>query len=219
MSWECFMVKTTGQEMRWLRRHAVGSCPGPYRTWHNAQVRIEDGPATWSDAIITGTDAHYHSEPDVRAFLNDPRWPTKCAYCDYVFAEDDKPKFGDRSTWGVWAELIYRAVDGRGEWPQRSLPPGAMFDAVWHRPFGHIGPDGLSLTVQLPPGGLDLWCIDSHGTDGGKWTRTGVPPLVTVKPSIKTGAYHGFLQNGRLTDCLGDRVKELAKATKALAEL
>lgn len=220
MSWPCFMVyDDTGMEARWLVRHAVGDCPGPYKTYHHGSVRIENGRFTKAHQI-EGTDKFYHGSPSVASFSDDSRWPTVCNYCSYVFSDGDvspMPYLRD-SIKRVWTEVIYRRPGNPATYyySQRSLPPGAMYDAPWHRPFGHIGPDGLSLTVQLPPGYLSFWCIDGNATDGGKWTRTGTPPDVTASPSILTGDYHGFLQNGVLTDCLGDRTQQLAEATERL---
>lgn len=62
------------------------------------------------------------------------------------------------------------------------------------------------IIVMLP--GRHCFCIDAkcfnaeRGHYGG-WTVTGVPPAITVHPSIDMkGAYHGWLQNGVLSDPL-----------------
>lgn len=223
MTWPCFMVyDDTGMEARWLVRHANGDCPGPYKTYHHGKVRIENGRFT-KGMLIEGSNRHYHGQPDVDAFLDDPRWPVKCDYCSHTFSDSDEsplPYLAPGGTYRIWTEVIYRrpTPNGARYYAQRLLPPGAMYDAPWHRPFGHIGPDGLSLTVQLPPGHLSFWCIDGNATDGGRWTRTGTPPNVTANPSIKTSDYHGWLQNGVLSDCLSDRVEQLAEATARLRE-
>lgn len=57
------------------------------------------------------------------------------------------------------------------------------------------------LMVILPNG--SQFCVDGATTDDGDggWTVTGEPPLITVSPSINVvGLYHGFLQNGVLSD-------------------
>lgn len=216
--WPCFMVyDDTGMEARWLVRHAAGDCPGPYKKYHHAGVRIENGRMTKAQQI-EGTDKFYHGSPDVERFLDDHRWPTQCDFCQHVFSDDDEPPSLGIGTRLIGTEVIYRrpSRDGVRYYPQRSLPPGAMYDAPWHRPFGHIGPDGLSLTVQLPPGYLSFWCIDGPATNGEKWTRTGTPPNVTAAPSILSSDYHGFLQGGVLTDCLADRTQQLAESTARL---
>lgn len=89
--------------------------------------------------------------------------------------------------------------------------PGAMWWDVY-RHFGTEADKALyrkarALFVCLPNG--MPFCIDGpayHWDEttkktvysGGGWTRTGDPPNVTAAPSINTGDWHGFLQNGVL---------------------
>jgi hypothetical protein len=58
------------------------------------------------------------------------------------------------------------------------------------------------LFVCLPNG--DHFCVDSQVSeprDGHGWEVTGEPPHITVSPSINAvGGYHGWLQNGVLSD-------------------
>lgn len=60
------------------------------------------------------------------------------------------------------------------------------------------------LVVRLP-GGTDF-CVDgptfSAGQRGsGGWTVTGEPTAITLSPSINIGgSYHGWIQNGVITD-------------------
>jgi len=67
----------------------------------------------------------------------------------------------------------------------------------------NLGSDGLSLVVRLPGG--DGWPIDFLSSDGGHWTRTGVPPRITTSPSVNMkGVYHGWIRDGVITeDCEG----------------
>jgi hypothetical protein len=78
------------------------------------------------------------------------------------------------------------------------------------------GPDGVSLTVRCPspdgrPTAANDWPVDHPSSSGGRWTRTGDPKActVTAHPSIAIGLpgtpsyYHGFLQDGVLTDHIG----------------
>jgi hypothetical protein len=55
------------------------------------------------------------------------------------------------------------------------------------------------LIVRLP-GGAGDFCVD--GDYGGEiWTVTGEAPNITVSPSIHApGLYHGWLENGVLSD-------------------
>lgn len=54
--------------------------------------------------------------------------------------------------------------------------------------------------VVMFPGGV-AFCIDRKSSDGTGWTVTGEPPNITVSPSIDhRGKWHGFLQNGVISD-------------------
>lgn len=71
----------------------------------------------------------------------------------------------------------------------------------WVSPeFTASGRDYL-IVVRLPPGGGDFF-VDYKSTDGASgWIVTGEMPVITVSPSINAaGAYHGWIQNGVLTD-------------------
>ncbi len=62
------------------------------------------------------------------------------------------------------------------------------------------------LCVVLPSG--DWFAVDGTASDNDHgWTVTGNPPNITVSPSINAiGSYHGWLQNGVLSDdCEGRR--------------
>lgn len=68
------------------------------------------------------------------------------------------------------------------------------------------------LFVIMP--GMAVFCIDgqthSNGVFAGGWTVTGEAPNITVQPSINLGGvYHGWLQNGVITDdCEGRQYNE-----------
>lgn len=199
MTWQCFMVRETGEADLFLRRYRGkdegGKCTLGWG-YHNASVHIGRAPAIWKKH--NDEEMYFHCDPDVKDFVGDSRWPKQCI-CGYEFRNEDH--------WQVNHEIRYRADDGR-EWNSRDLPIGAMFEIHWHfREW--VGPDGKSLFVVLPPGRssslVDHWMIDGPASSGGRWTRTGIPPNINVTPSILTDKYHGFLQNGMLTDSLGDR--------------
>lgn len=66
------------------------------------------------------------------------------------------------------------------------------------------------IMVCLP--GNCLWCVDSQTVDNGQWsgasgwTVTGEAPFITVAPSINIGGtYHGYLQNGVISDDVDGR--------------
>jgi len=63
--------------------------------------------------------------------------------------------------------------------------------------------DRQLLFIRVPKlqHGTDF-CVDSNASSGaGGWTVTGEAPNITVNPSINiVGFYHGWLQNGVLSD-------------------
>jgi hypothetical protein len=140
----------------------------------------------------------------------DEQWPQACELCGAP-AEDGWHRVVDQET-------IYVASDGR-EWPSRDLPVGAMYDGWWQRK----GPDGIGLTVVIPPGrgAVDHWQVDARAGNCNRpdldhycWVRTGNPRLepVTVGKgaegtsctagagSILSDAWHGYLRNGQLVE-------------------
>ena len=192
------MVKAVDEEEAWLRRYADGSCPdmpGDH-SYHNAQAHIGRIPLTYS------SEGYIESVSPSR-YKGDERWPTRCS-CGYEFIDSDR--------WQVLGRRLYENDSGerrildipwRAEAGVPTWEPGAMFDAYWLDKWGE-GPDGLHLSVLLPPDG-HVWHVDGPSSSGGGWTRSGTPPAITASPSILTPRYHGFLQNGVLTDSLPDR--------------
>jgi hypothetical protein len=60
------------------------------------------------------------------------------------------------------------------------------------------------LVICLPDGWH--WCIDQKASNGLEgWQVSGEVPNLTASPSILSPGYHGFLQNGVLTDDLEGR--------------
>jgi len=123
-------------------------------------------------------------------------WPSNCPQCGVSMVYDGKFEQGWNTRIGT---RIWRQPEtGEEHIGLEEFGAGAMFDASW---LPWKGPDGLSLSVILPPGGqVDVWHIDGFagGSDHRPWERTGTPPNVTAKPSILTPRYHGFLTNGYL---------------------
>lgn len=188
MPWPCFWVEDTGEVELTLRRYADGPCGD--RSYHNAVAPIGRAAAARSE------EGYLEALP-VEAYAGDERWPPVCS-CSRPFTDEDP--------WQVNQRPIYRARDGR-EWVDDKLPPGAMFDALWSRPWG-VGADGIALTVVLPPDSEDSrshwWHVDGPARGEGQepkpnaWTRTGdpkaEPPTVDANPSILTNDYHGYLR-------------------------
>lgn len=190
----CFLLTPTNRAARWLRRYLSSEVPEGVRLceplgYHDALVRIEDGPLVLLEKGKRTTDPLTWS-------VDDPRWPTQCDHCDY--------RFDDREVRQLFYQPIYLTPDGRDvvlhsqPLPGAELAPvGAMWDADWYRPHWQ-GPDGRCLVVRTPGGD---WVIDGPAEDGGRWTRTGTPPRVTVSPSILiSDRYHGWLRDGELVE-------------------
>lgn len=188
---QCFLIEPTPRTERKLRRFCFSSdskCAGRWG-YHNGHTAFGEGTYHYDidkdgDKTIRWDDDHETPPHD------DPRWPTKCDDCSYLFTPDDQ--------WQVFREVIY-VRDTGATMTLRDCPPGAMYDAFW---YPEKGPDGRALCVALPPGGgMDFWHVDGPSKGGGTWTRSGEPPFVTANPSILTPRYHGFLRNGWLESC------------------
>lgn len=116
----------------------------------------------------------------------------------------DKPKEFDDLQIG---DMFYMDVleDGNPyKWPdywssRKKLSEYYFQNNAHRRPIGVILPGHIMFVV-------DGKCWNEHGTYGG-WTVTGEAPLITVSPSINVaGAYHGFLQNGVISDDVEGRL-------------
>ncbi len=198
MAWPCFLVTPTDRERRSLRRYSgyrtpEGTprptvdrlCPASGTSYHNTHARIEDGPHG---------EGHTLSRDWPR---DDPRWPIHCT-CGYAFRDDDE--------WQLFCERVFVAPDGTEHVLHGQVAPGLMVDATWLHGvtgYGDRSPDGMVLMLYLP-GGVP-WIIDGPASGGGHWERTGVPPAITVLPSIASPGYHGWLTDGELSADLEGR--------------
>jgi hypothetical protein len=114
--------------------------------------------------------------------------PTK----EEMEADDALPEDQQKGLWWIWA----KAKDSK------------LCDYYWAN-NSHRRP----LLVYLP--GNLLFCVDCGTVADGVysksgWTVTGVPPHITVYPSINVkGIYHGYLTNGVIGDeCEGRKYNE-----------
>lgn len=219
MPWKMFLIEPTPLCRLSLRRFAFGG----KRTVGNTVIGFKDVDIQCPKGKDYGHDAsvviaEQIEEPGGRhlgrtGFENDPRWPVKCASCDYLFDNDER--FGMGDPWQVNYETLYKgALDGK-LYVLRENPPGATWTCDWfpdEGPNGHwSGPDGKVWAVMLP-GGLE-WIIYSHSVqdangkrvEGPKWNVQGTPPVITVQPSIDAkGRYHGHIADGIIgEDCEG----------------
>lgn len=230
MAVKCFWTKPSGRKRVYLRRYVYSSsakCPGKFG-YHNAEYFL--GIFTEHRTEKGYVRAFENEHPEALIPHDDPRWPTKCSQCPYLFTPDNP--------WQYFTDSVY--VDEAGnEYSLRYPTPGMMWDAWW---MGNRqkGPDGIHLMVACPNG--HPWCVDGRASNCtspckncGKpyymhntkdfpckeyidakphkcWVRHGTPPKVTVDKSgntcsagarsILTPGYHGFLQDGMLTEPL-----------------
>jgi hypothetical protein len=186
---QCYWLEESGKIKRSFRRYRMSEvepapgdkCPGPY-SYHNAQAPLDEIDWPVKTVIEAFTSQFPH---------DDPRWPKKCAECDYVFQESDQ--------WQIFTDTLYQRTDTGQIVTLADAPPGAMWDAWWMGDH-YKGRDGLHLCVLLPDG--THWTVDGPSSGGGPgWSRTGQPPKVTASPSILTIKYHGYLIDGMLNQC------------------
>ena len=81
------------------------------------------------------------------------------------------------------------------------LVPGAMYLVP-----RHVVHDGCDLIHVWLPGGR-FWCPQRPANNSNRpWVCRGEPPLLTCSPSVDISVYHGWLQNGVLSDDVEGRV-------------
>ncbi|MFL5481125.1 MAG: hypothetical protein ACJ8AK_02965 [Gemmatimonadaceae bacterium] len=155
-----------------------------YGGGHNASIVILE--KALRSAWIEDAPEGYERNRDDLVSQEDPRWPATCDQCGEPFQVDDD--------WQVNCYTLYSGAPDGKLYPHRRAPAGAMWNARW---WPADNPDGITLMVMLPDG-CD-WMVDD-----GRWTRTGdprKPETLTVRASIRSPRYHGFLTEGRLEPC------------------
>lgn len=163
---------------------------------------------------IVGHDSRHRSVVEVyrgmdfddHPALEDVEWPEICPEpgCEYVMDYEGDHSFGWRTFMGTCSWRRDGTDEVRDD--QYHWGPGAMYDATEWSPKSWRGPDGRCWAIVLPPASVaDYWLIDGEASSGGRWSRTGSPPNVSVTPSIATPNYHGFLgSNGAPPGYLSD---------------
>ncbi len=178
------IAEPTGRYRRSLRRFVLSSdatCPAGY---HNASNDIGE----------VGEDEHEELHGDNWPH-DDERWPAACTACGYAFTPDDRWQRNDNEIYRLpdGAEFTFRGAFGK------AAPPGTMIRAAWYDEFTSH-PEGVKpWLVALPDGGE--WITSQKATGGGYWTITGMPPNITVSPSIFHNAptgWHGWIRDGEL---------------------
>lgn len=195
-------------------------CPGQADGWRRYEPSHHAAAVVFECAEGRKDENGYLVEVPAGEFDRNPLWPTSCAYCDAVVADE-----WDRC---VFQDAWYKAP-GIGQWVQRDLPVGAMYDAWWY-PTAWRGDDGITLEVMVPNGhgGATPWCVDSVARNCDRrgeqlvtkmhrcWCRHGDPRTepVTVDKQCDTCAagagsigigdpaggydWHGYLRDGFL---------------------
>lgn len=192
----CFWIEETGEVRLALRRwsHGADRCAPPGAPLHTAEVVI--GLAPMSEHLHAPGERYLQARFEVRK--DDPRWPQACQRCSYRFQPEDE--------WQHDVHPLYAGTpEGGTRWvgALREAPPGAMWDAWWVAKW-KPGPGGIRLNVQTPAG--IEWDVDGPANNGPGWSREGMVPNVTARPSIQIDpapdygreGYHGFLTRGWL---------------------
>lgn len=117
--------------------------------------------------------------------------------CKLIDREAQKLRGENPSPGEMWLEsrMVQPGPDG-DFYKKHILSPEYLRDWDGKRP---------PLIVCLPDGAW--WAIDQcyAGAKEG-WTVTGLPPCVTVRPSIVSPGYHGWLTDGVLSDDIEGRI-------------
>lgn len=124
--------------------------------------------------------------------LDDPRWPTECSRCGYVFTE------GDLHT--VDTDIWWIRADGQpGRWRLGQAPIGAMWDAYWLSKYEHWqGPDNKCLVVRTPGGD---WTVD------GTCNNCTDPCSNCQVPYLHHGFSKSYAKDSRADACPGYKGK------------
>lgn len=204
MPWKCFVAEDSGLFRRSFRRYSGGSeCKANPMGYHNVEVVV--------DPELPGAMGPARGDLPDDELRKDPRWPRECP-CGYRFHPME-------DSWQVNVESLYRGAPDGQLHQLRDLPPGALWTAPWFADTKeglerYGGPDGQCWCLMTPCG--VEWIVYSPSSDGKKWQVEGVPPLLTVSPSIginisgklahPTRSYHGFLKQGILSEDVDGRV-------------
>jgi hypothetical protein len=114
--------------------------------------------------------------------------------------EDKGVNWSDHLPGDMWYAPYYKE-DWAGTPDQIGNPEGRFLsDRYLREDFNKRDP----ICIRLPDG--HIWCIDQKSTNSLEgWQISGEVPNLTASPSILSPGYHGWLQNGVLSDDLEGR--------------
>lgn len=214
MTWQTFWMEPTGLCRLALRRYSharVDPTTHDGFAYHNAKLWLPDIVEEERDE--RGYRSLGATEEKHKPSNDDSRWPDKCSRCEYHFLDEDRHQLWSSDLWKRTDNGEFRVKDFEHPDDIPMAEVGASWDSFWLKDvLGGRNPDGIVFTVRCPPEKIawNDWIVDHEASTGGYWTRTGDPRQcnVTASPSIAIGTpgtpgyYHGFLQNGILTDPL-----------------
>lgn len=166
----CFLLQPTNKARCWLKRYNTYKCK--FNKFHEAKTQIEDSLCNIGMNGYIYITLQYNE--------NDQRWPTECA-CGYKFANNDNKQ--------LWYSQIF--THKNKEYTLEEAPVGAM----WYSNCIFKGHDNKNLTIQTPNG---PWHIDIP-KNKERWLRVGIPPKISVYPSITINNETYQINNGILS--------------------
>ncbi len=201
MPWKMFLVERAPFARRSLRRFLNSQGKPVVGCFHDETEVIDDQFPCPGDENGRSTDIEgpWKDDPrwpkECRALIPDPTSPGGKKKCGYVFLPTDHFQVNEDRLW-------QGCPDGK-LYVLREHPPGATWVSDWfpeEPPNGKwTGPDGKVWCVMLPS--RMEWVIYSNSSQGGKWQVAGVPPKITVNPSVyQVGSFHCFIRDGVISD-------------------
>lgn len=205
-----FFCEPTNIERQKLEVVGPGGCGGDGAALcHCARVFMMDIERAEVRSRLREFDSFGRLPADVGVGKDDPRWPTRCDRCDYVFGPADRKNIN--------CQIMRRRTDTGALIERYGMPVGA----VWEEDIREnppLGFDGRALIVMTPEG---EWRPDRRASNCTRptdtvhrcWVRHGRPEDGTMHVdkagdtctagagSIIIGSFHGFLHNGHLTNC------------------
>jgi len=207
MTWDCYMLETVEARSSYIGFHLkdhTDICPTTTRP-HRLEMSVPYG--TDLHEVVVDSDGYFVWAGNRVA-----------CQCGLLFKRETSslwgsssthkfrnPKTGDEAAQphtiaGYGAMWFCPWIIERGDYEKVIQGKSAFMSSRYARDWwGKRDP----ICVMLPGG--SHWVVDAPTSDGGGhsgWTITGEAPFITASPSIVVPQYHGWLQNGVLSDDL-----------------